>query len=176
MSGYTAKVAKNPKRSKDPSPTSATCFGSPFLPLPPQFLRGVAREENEAHGHVAIWCNNIGFGNTFSISPRTPLPVTRSVISHILDNTDRQKVMFGRGPVFGLEAPTKLPGARRVTESSAHCGRICQNTNGVRGTWRRSSSATSSNSRVFRQRSWRRREEPCSRSTGTPLTRETPWK
>ena len=42
-------------------------------------------------------------------SPRTPLPVTRAVISHVLDGSI-EKATFRRGAVFGLEAPTKLPG------------------------------------------------------------------
>jgi phosphoenolpyruvate carboxykinase (ATP) len=110
MSGYTAKVAGTEAgASKDPSPTFSTCFGSPFLPLQPQVYAELLAKKMKQHGVPCYLVNTGWIGNTFGVSPRAPLPVTRAVISHILDNTI-EKATFRRGPVFGLEAPTKLPG------------------------------------------------------------------
>ena len=36
LSGYTAKVAGTEAGVKEPSATFSTCFGSPFMPLPPK--------------------------------------------------------------------------------------------------------------------------------------------
>ena len=110
MSGYTAKVAGTEAGAdKDPSPTFSTCFGAPFLPLPPQVYAELLAKKMKQHGSRCYLVNTGWIGDAFGASPRTPLPVTRAVISHVLDGSI-EKATFRRGAVFGLEAPTKLPG------------------------------------------------------------------
>src|SRR4029077_12306377 len=75
MSGYTAKVAGTEAGAgKDPSPTFSTCFGSPFLPLPPQVYAELLAKKMKQHGARCYLVNTGWIGNTFGISPRTPLP------------------------------------------------------------------------------------------------------
>ena len=49
LSGYTAKVAGTEKGVTEPSATFSTCFGAPFLPLPPSFYARMLGDKIAQH-------------------------------------------------------------------------------------------------------------------------------
>ena len=61
LSGYTAKVAGTERGVTEPEATFSTCFGAPFLPLPPQtYSRAARREASTKHGS-RVWLVNTGW-------------------------------------------------------------------------------------------------------------------
>src|SRR5205809_583080 len=59
LSGYTAKVAGTEKGVTEPSATFSTCFGAPFLPLPPSFYARMLGERIARHD-VRGWLVHTG--------------------------------------------------------------------------------------------------------------------
>ena len=49
LSGYTAKVAGTEAGVTEPSATFSTCFGAPFMPLPPRSTPNLLRERIARH-------------------------------------------------------------------------------------------------------------------------------
>ena len=110
MSGYTAKVAGTEAgASKDPAPTFSTCFGAPFLPLPPETYAKMLAEKMKKHGTHCYLLNTGWVGLPFGKGPRIPLPYNRHNVTHILDGS-LEKAQFTIDPVFGFEVPKALPG------------------------------------------------------------------
>ena len=109
LSGYTAKIAGTETGgSKDPLPTFSTCFGAPFLPLPPETYAHMLAERMKQH-HVHCYLVNSGWvGNAFGKGARIPLWINRHNITHALDGT-MDRAHYRVDPTFGFEVPTALP-------------------------------------------------------------------
>jgi phosphoenolpyruvate carboxykinase (ATP) len=60
LSGYTAKVAGTEKGVTEPRATFSTCFGAPFLPLPPSHYAEMLGERIARHS-VRVWLVNTGW-------------------------------------------------------------------------------------------------------------------
>src|SRR5204863_8260845 len=60
LSGYTAKIAGTEDGVTEPKATFSTCFGSPFLPLPPNLYATMLGERIGQH-HVRVWLVNTGW-------------------------------------------------------------------------------------------------------------------
>src|SRR5262245_60833886 len=60
LSGYTAKVAGTERGVTEPEATFSTCFGAPFMALPPAVYAGLLGERIAAHD-VAVWLVNTGW-------------------------------------------------------------------------------------------------------------------
>jgi phosphoenolpyruvate carboxykinase (ATP) len=109
MSGYTAKVAGTEAgASKDPAPTFSTCFGSPFLPLPPETYAQMLAEKMKKHGVRCYLLNSGWVGNPFGKGPRIPLSYNRHNVTHSLKGLLDQ-AEYRIDPVFGFEVPRTLP-------------------------------------------------------------------
>ncbi|TVR09835.1 MAG: phosphoenolpyruvate carboxykinase [Salinarimonadaceae bacterium] len=109
LSGYTAKVAGTEKGVTEPQATFSTCFGSPFMPLPPSVYGALLRELIGRH-HVDCWLVNTGWtGGMHGVGRRMPIRVTRRLLSAALDGS-LSKVEFRRDPYFGFAVPTAVPG------------------------------------------------------------------
>jgi phosphoenolpyruvate carboxykinase (ATP) len=93
---------------KDPTPTFSTCFGAPFLPLPPQTYAQMLAEKMRKHKVHCYLLNTGWVGNAFGQSPRIPLVHNRHNVTHILDGT-LDKAQFHKDPTFGFEVPKALP-------------------------------------------------------------------
>ena len=112
LSGYTAKVAGTEKGVVEPQTTFSTCFGAPFMPLPPAVYARMLGERLEQH-KVNAWLVNTGWtGGPCGIGSRMKIAFTRQMISAIL-NGQLDGVPTVQDPVFGLFVPESCPGVPR---------------------------------------------------------------
>ncbi|RJP33335.1 MAG: phosphoenolpyruvate carboxykinase (ATP) [Phycisphaerales bacterium] len=108
LSGYTAKVAGTEKGVSEPQATFSTCFGAPFLPLPPSTYANMLGQKLARHG-VKCWLVNTGWsGGGYGIGHRFSLTYTRAIVRAILSGalTD---VPTRPDPVFGVGVPRSCP-------------------------------------------------------------------
>jgi phosphoenolpyruvate carboxykinase (ATP) len=109
MSGYTASLAGTEANAgKDPVPTFSTCFGAPFLPLPPQVYAKMLAEKMKKHGVHCYLLNTGWVGQPFGQGPRILLWCNRHNVAQILDGT-LDNAEFWVDPIFGFEVPRSLP-------------------------------------------------------------------
>src|SRR5204863_423862 len=79
LTGYTAKVAGTEKGVSEPRATFSTCFGAPFLPLPPSRYAAMLGEKIARHGS-RVWLVNTGWtGGPYGIGRRMQLGYTRAL-------------------------------------------------------------------------------------------------
>lgn len=109
LSGYTAKVAGTERGVTEPKATFSTCFGAPFLPLPPQVYAELLGRQIARHG-VSAWLVNTGWtGGPYGQGSRMPIAVTRALIHAALSGA-LARVPYRREPVFNLEVPQAVAG------------------------------------------------------------------
>ena len=109
MSGYTAKVAGTETGVKEPQATFSTCFGSPFLPLPPKVYAEMLGRRLREH-NAQCWLVNTGWqGGPYGVGKRMDIPHTRAMVDAAVEGT-LAKVEFEVEPSFGLTIPKSCPG------------------------------------------------------------------
>lgn len=109
LNGYTAKVAGTEAGVKEPSATFSTCFGAPFLPLPPRVYADMLGEKIEQHD-ANVWLINTGWtGGPYGVGNRMKLSYTRAMVNAALSG-DLDPVEYEIDPIFGLEIPKLCPG------------------------------------------------------------------
>jgi phosphoenolpyruvate carboxykinase (ATP) len=106
--GYTAKVAGTEKGIVEPEATFSTCFGAPFLALPPTVYADMLGKKVAEHG-VNCWLVNTGWtGGPYGVGHRMEIKQTRAMIraalSGELDNVPTKPDLF-----FGLHVPESCP-------------------------------------------------------------------
>jgi phosphoenolpyruvate carboxykinase (ATP) len=108
LSGYTAKVAGTEKGVTDPKATFSTCFGAPFLPLPPgQYARMLG--EKIARHRSRVWLVNTGWtGGAHGTGTRMKIGHTRAMIRAALSGA-LDSVAYETDQVFNLAVPTSCP-------------------------------------------------------------------
>jgi phosphoenolpyruvate carboxykinase (ATP) len=108
LCGYTAKVAGTETGVTDPAPTFSTCFGAPFMPLPPVRYAEMLRQKMEQH-RCPVWLVNTGWtGGPYGAGQRMKLAHTRALLRAALTGT-LAKVSFAPDPVFGVLVPGACP-------------------------------------------------------------------
>lgn len=108
LNGYTAKVAGTETGVTEPQATFSTCFGAPFMPLPPKVYAELLVELIEKHG-ANVWLINTGWtGGPYGVGARMQLGYTRAIVHHVL-NGDLNEVEFEKDPIFGLDVPKSCP-------------------------------------------------------------------
>ena len=81
ISGYTSKLAGTERGITEPEPNFTTCFGSPFLPLPPMTYARLLGEKIEKYGSH-VWLVNTGWtGGPYGIGKRMSIQYTRAMVS-----------------------------------------------------------------------------------------------
>jgi len=118
LSGYTAKVAGTEEGVIEPQPNFSTCFGAPFMVLPPTTYAQMLGERLARHG-TTVWLINTGWtGGPYGTGHRIDIDETRCMVRATL-NGDLDGVPMYRDDVFGLDVPERVPG---VAETTLHPG------------------------------------------------------
>lgn len=108
LAGYTAKVAGTEKGVTEPKATFSTCFGAPFLPLPPERYADMLGKKLATHG-AQCWLVNTGWsGGGVGVGKRMNLHYTRGMVKAALTGK-LNKVTYAADPVFGLAVPQTCP-------------------------------------------------------------------
>ncbi|MEI7685762.1 MAG: phosphoenolpyruvate carboxykinase (ATP) [Planctomycetota bacterium] len=109
LSGYTAKLAGTEQGVQSPSATFSSCFGAPFLTLPPSHYAQMLRERLERF-KTPVWLVNTGWsGGPYGVGRRMPLEWTRTLVRAALAGT-LDHVATAPDPVFGVHVPISCPG------------------------------------------------------------------
>jgi len=109
LSGYTAKVAGTEKGVTEPSATFSTCFGAPFLPLPPSFYARMLGDKIAQH-QSRVWLVNTGWsGGPYGTGHRMKIAYTRAMIAAALSGA-LDHVSYEKDLLFNLDVPTACPG------------------------------------------------------------------
>jgi phosphoenolpyruvate carboxykinase (ATP) len=110
LSGYTAKVAGTERgMGKEPQATFSTCFGAPFLALPPTVYADMLAKKIREH-KSKVWLINTGWsGGGVGIGSRIKIAYSRAMVNAALEGK-LDKVKFVKDPIFGLEVPEECPG------------------------------------------------------------------
>jgi phosphoenolpyruvate carboxykinase (ATP) len=108
LCGYTAKVAGTEAGVKEPDPTFSTCFGAPFMPLPPVRYAEMLRQRMEKHG-CPVWLVNTGWtGGPYGVGKRVKLAHTRALLRAALTGA-LTGVSFNPDSMFGVLVPAACP-------------------------------------------------------------------
>jgi phosphoenolpyruvate carboxykinase (ATP) len=113
LSGYTAKVAGTERDlGNEPSAVFSTCFGAPFMTLPPSRYSELLGEKLRRH-QAEAWLLNTGWiGGGFGHGSRIELSHTRALVSAVLTGAVKG-VSFTTDPIFGLAYPNSCQGVPR---------------------------------------------------------------
>jgi phosphoenolpyruvate carboxykinase (ATP) len=110
LSGFTAKLAGTEAgMGSEPQATFSTCFGQPFLPLPPSTYAEMLGRRIDAHD-ASVWLLNTGWtGGPFGVGERLDISHTRAMVDAATSGTLRD-VPTRRHPIFNLDVPVSCPG------------------------------------------------------------------
>jgi phosphoenolpyruvate carboxykinase (ATP) len=109
LSGYTARMAGTEKGiGSEPQTTFSSCFGAPFLPLPPTVYANLLGEKLHKH-NSQVWLVNTGWtGGQHGVGHRIDLPYTRALVRAAL-NGDFDSVPMRHDPYFNVAVPEHCP-------------------------------------------------------------------
>jgi phosphoenolpyruvate carboxykinase (ATP) len=108
LSGYTARLAGTERGVTEPRATFSTCFGAPFLPLPPSLYARLLGERIATHG-TRVWLVNTGWsGGAYGVGARVRIPHTRAMIRAALDGR-LDRIATRRDPIFNVDVPMTCP-------------------------------------------------------------------
>jgi phosphoenolpyruvate carboxykinase (ATP) len=110
LSGYTAKVAGTERgMGKEPQITFSTCFGAPFMALPPPVYAHLFREKITRH-KPACWLVNTGWtGGPYGVGHRMEIAYSRALLNAAMSGALDGVPTYSE-PIFGLTVPTACPG------------------------------------------------------------------
>lgn len=107
--GYTAKVAGTERGLTEPEATFSTCFGAPFMTLPPNAYGRLLGDKIRTH-KPNVWLINTGWtGGAYGVGHRMSIEHTRAMIDAALRG-ELDDVPTQEDPIFGVQVPTAVPG------------------------------------------------------------------
>lgn len=109
LSGYTARMAGTEKGlGSEPQTTFSSCFGAPFLPLPPRVYAELLGSKLKQH-QSQVWLVNTGWtGGQYGVGHRIDLPYTRALVRAAMQG-ELNNVPMRLDPNFGFEVPEQCP-------------------------------------------------------------------
>jgi len=112
LAGYTAKVAGTEAGVTEPEATFSSCFGAPFMALPPLTYAKLLGDKIAAH-KVNVWLVNTGWtGGPYGQGQRIKLAHTRAMVKAVLSG-ELQAASWQADAVFGISVPDASPGVPR---------------------------------------------------------------
>ena len=109
ISGYTSKLAGTERGITEPQATFSTCFGAPFLPLPPTVYARLLADRIAKHKTNVFLVNTGWSGGPYGVGERISLDYTRAMVRAAIDGR-LNNVPFERDPIFNLAIPAHCPG------------------------------------------------------------------
>lgn len=107
LSGYTSKLAGTERGVTEPEATFSACYGSPFLPLPPNVYAEMLGEKIDQF-QVNVFLINTGWvGGPHGIGNRIMLSYTRAMV-HAAINNELNHIETTKDSIFGLTIPTEV--------------------------------------------------------------------
>jgi phosphoenolpyruvate carboxykinase (ATP) len=121
LSGYTARLAGTEAgMGREPEATFSTCFGAPFLPLPPRVYADMLAKKMREHRCRCYLVNTGWVGGPSGVGERIRLHYNRLTIHEILSGRLDDAPTI-RDPIFGFEVPQRCgevpPELLRLRES-----------------------------------------------------------
>src|SRR6187402_66960 len=108
LSGYTARVAGTEKGVTEPKAAFSTCFGAPFLPLPPARYARMLGERIAQH-RSQVWLVNTGWtGGAYGVGSRIQIKNTRAMVNAAVRG-QLASVEFERDSRFNVDVPRSCP-------------------------------------------------------------------
>ena len=109
ISGYTSKLAGTERGVTEPQATFSTCFGAPFMPLPPiRYAELLGNKINKNDSEVFL-INTGWSGGAYGVGERMNLKYTRAMVSAALEGK-LNDVDYMTDPIFNLSIPRSCPG------------------------------------------------------------------
>lgn len=109
LSGYTSKLAGTERGITEPEATFSTCFGAPFLPLPPQIYAEMLGEKIERYKTNVFLLNTGWSGGPYGVGKRIDLSYTRAMVQAALKGL-LELEEYEIDSIFGLCIPKNCPG------------------------------------------------------------------
>jgi len=110
LSGYTAKLAGTEQEMEsEVEATFSTCFGAPFLPLPPTTYSNMLAEKMRENGTRCYLINTGWSGGPHGTGERIDIAHTRAMVRAAIAG-ELDGVETSPDPVFGLNVPAEVPG------------------------------------------------------------------
>ena len=123
LSGYTARLAGTEAgMGKEPQATFSTCFGAPFLPLPPRTYADMLAKKMREHKCRCYIVNTGWVGGPAGVAQRILLHYNRVSIREILSG-HLDHVPMVKDPIFGFDVPQR-------------CGELPAELFSLRHTWK----------------------------------------
>jgi phosphoenolpyruvate carboxykinase (ATP) len=109
LSGYTARVAGTEKGVTEPEATFSSCFGAPFLPMPPSVYATLLGKKMATH-EPRVWLVNTGWiGGAYGVGTRISIAQTRALLAAALAGR-LDDVPYGKHRIFNVDVPLACPG------------------------------------------------------------------
>lgn len=109
LSGYTSKLAGTERGVTEPEATFSTCFGAPFLPLPPSTYADLLGRYIDKYDTKVFLVNTGWTGGPYGVGERMNLTYTRAMVKAALSG-QLDDVEYEEDPIFRVAVPKTVPG------------------------------------------------------------------